>query len=246
MRRVLVLGAHSAIAQACARRYAEEGHALVLVGRDPHRLQAQAEDLRVRGASEVATVEADFADVDAHDSIWLRSDSLLSGSLDTVLLAFGVLPNQSVVEANPQAMREAFWINANAALSMLTVIANGLEGRPGSQIGVISSVAGDRGRRSNYCYGAAKAALSAFTLGLGQRLHSKGVSVTLIKPGFVDTPMTAGFRKGVLWAKPDRVARDIVAAMRQRRPVAYTPPFWRWIMAVVTHLPEFILRRRPI
>ena len=130
--------------------------------------------------------------------------------------------------------------NGTSVVSLMTAAANRFEAQGHGAIAVISSVAGDRGRQSNYVYGSAKALVSAFASGLRQRLAKKGISVTTIKPGFVDTPMTAAFKKGPLWAKPDQVAKDIVVAIDQGKTVVYTPGFWRLIMLIIKHIPEFI------
>jgi len=244
MQRVLILGAQSAIAKAFARQHAARGDHLVLVARDAQALAHAVQDFMVRGAASVQTIAQDLAQVEAHASLWQSANA--QGPIDTVLLAYGVLPDQEANESSVEETLRGFWVNANSAIALLCLMAQGMKSRAGARIGVISSVAGDRGRKSNYGYGAAKAALSAYALGMGQMLHPHGVSVTVIKPGFVDTPMTAAFKKGPLWAQPERVAKEIVHAMDSRRPILYTPFFWRWIMMVIAHLPESLLRRRPI
>jgi short-subunit dehydrogenase len=140
-------------------------------------------------------------------------------------------------------MRREFDINAVSTLALLTLLANRLEAQKHGTLAVISSVAGDRGRQSNYVYGAAKAAVTTFLGGLRQRLVKSGVAVLTIKPGFVDTPMTATIaNKGALWAQPDRVAVGIVQAIDRRRNIVYLPWFWRWIMLVIRHIPEALFK----
>jgi short-subunit dehydrogenase len=139
-------------------------------------------------------------------------------------------------------MRE-FTVNGTATIALANRIAQKLEAQGSGTLAIISSVAGDRGRASNYLYGSAKAAVSTYLSGLRQRLTPHGINVLTIKPGFVDTPMTAAFKKGALWAKPDQVARGIVHAIDKRRSVVYLPRFWWAIMAVIQGIPEFVFRR---
>ena len=240
MNRILVFGATSAIAEATARIYAQRGAALFLVGRDAARLDAIAADLRVRGATAVHAHRLDIADLDAHaaalDAAWLAL-----GDVDLALVAHGTLPDQAACDASVATALDAFAINGTATVALALALAQRL--RAPATLAVISSVAGDRGRASNLVYGSAKAAVSACLSGLRQRLHAGGVNVLTIKPGFVDTPMTAAFRKGALWAKPDAIARGIVRAVERRASVAYLPWFWWGIMRVITHIPETIFRR---
>jgi len=240
--RILIVGGTSAIAGAVARRYATRGGRLYLVARRPEALEAAAADLRVRGATDVRTGIADALDtmsapamVDAAWSAW--------DGFDVVLLAFGVLPDQARCEGNLDSTLEAFDTNGRAAIAWLTLLAKRLEAQGSGTLGVISSPAGDRGRASNYVYGASKAAVTAFASGLRQRLRASGVKVVTILPGFVDTPMTAAFRKGPIWASPDRVAADIERALSSGAPIVYTPWFWRWIMAIILHIPERVFVR---
>jgi short-subunit dehydrogenase len=128
-------------------------------------------------------------------------------------------------------------------IALATVLANRFEAQRSGSIAVISSVAGDRGRQSNYVYGAAKGAVTLLLQGLRNRLSKSGVQVLTIKPGFVDTPMTAEFKKGALWAKPDDIAHGIVSAIDRRRDVVYLPGFWRLIMLIIRHIPEPIFKR---
>ena len=163
--------------------------------------------------------------------------------IDVALLAHGTLPDQAACEADAGLALREFDTNATSTIALLTVLAQRLQDRRGATLAAISSVAGDRGRASNYLYGAAKAAVSAFLSGLRQRLTPAGVNVLTIKPGFVDTPMTREFKKGALWAKPDAVARGILRAVDKRRGVAYLPFFWWGVMTIIKHIPEFVFRR---
>jgi decaprenylphospho-beta-D-erythro-pentofuranosid-2-ulose 2-reductase len=240
--RVLIIGATSAIATAVARRYAAVSARLYLVGRRPQALAASADDLRVRGAAEVACAPLDANDVKSHaaliDLAWARW-----GGFDRVLVAHGVLPDQAECERSVDAALGSFDTNARSVLALLLLLAARLETQGASSLAVISSPAGDRGRQSNYVYGAAKASVSVLAAGLRHRLAAKDVRVLTILPGFVDTPMTASFRKGLLWATPERVAADIQRAMENGFGVVYTPWFWRWIMLIIRYVPERIFVR---
>lgn len=242
MRKILIVGATSAIAEATARLFAARGDALYLAGRNPDRLQILADDLRTRGANLVATARFDARDYDGHADLIDSAVHALDG-LDTVLIAHGTLPDQKACEASFVAARDAFEVNALSVISFLTPIANRFEAQSGGTIAVISSVAGDRGRQSNYVYGAAKSCLDTFLEGLAHRLATANVAVITVKPGFVDTPMTAAFQKGPLWASPEQVARDIDRAIAKGRRVIYTPWFWRWIMRIIRSVPTFVFHR---
>ena len=243
MRKILIIGATSAIAEACARLFAARGDALFLVARDAAHLQTIADDLGVRGAVRAAHATLDVTDFSAHQAIIDQAERELGG-IDIVLIAHGTLSDQSQCENAVYALRREFDINALSTMSLLTTLANTFEARKRGTLAVISSVAGDRGRQSNYVYGSAKAAMSAFLSGLRQRLAKVDVDVLTIKPGFVDTPMTAAIaNKGALWAKPDQIAAGIVRAIDRRRSVVYLPWFWAPIMLVIRHIPEPIFKR---
>lgn len=242
MNRVLIIGATSAMAEAVAREFAQRGDALFLYARDSQRTEAIAADLRVRGASAVACGVLDVTEISAHAAALDRAITVLDG-LDIVLIAHGTLPDQKRCEQSVEATLHEFQTNALSTLALCTLLANQLERRRAGTLAVISSVAGDRGRASNYVYGAAKAAVSEFLSGLRQRLHPAGVNVLTIKPGFVDTPMTAGFQKGPLWATPAQVGGAIHHAILARKPVLYTPGFWWAIMHLIRAIPERLFLR---
>jgi len=242
MRKILIMGATSAIAEATAREFARRGDALMLVGRNAERLQAIAADLKLRGAALAEVRVLDAREVDAYPA--LLDDATRSlGGLDTALIAHGTLSDQAQCQLDAARMLEEFRINALSVMVLCTHLANRFEAQGQGTIAVISSVAGDRGRQSNYVYGSAKAAVTAFSSGLRQRLYPKGVRVVTIKPGFVDTPMTAAFKKGPLWASPPAVGKTIAQAMIRGTPVVYTPWFWWGIMAIIKAIPEFVFRR---
>ena len=238
----LIIGATSAIAEAAARLLAERGGSLYLVGRNTARLEAIAADLAVRGAAAVTTENMDSNAFELHEPMIERAHAAL-GRIDSVLIAHGTLSDQKACESSPALTREEITTNALSVVSLLTLLANRFESQRCGTIVVISSVAGDRGRASNYVYGSAKALVTAFCSGLRQRLSSAGVRVITIKPGFVDTPMTRAFRKGLIWAQPAAVARGIVRAMDRRQGTVYLPAFWRPIMLAVRLIPEPLFSR---
>lgn len=241
--RVLIVGATSAIAHAVARRYAERGARIFLVARRAPALEANADDLRTRGAAEVKTALRDLSRIEQHASM-LDSAYAAFGGFDLALVAHGSLPDQPLGERSVDHALASFDTNARSVVALLTLLAQRFESEGGGAIGVIASPAGERGRASNYIYGAGKAAVINFAAGLRNRLHKRGVRVLTILPGFVDTPMTADIsQKGFLWASPQRVARDIEAALDHGFGVVYTPWFWRWIMAAIRTIPERLFVR---
>jgi short-subunit dehydrogenase len=240
MQKILIIGATSAIAEAVARVYALRGSAIFLVGRSAARLDAIAADLQVRGAQQVASAVLDVNDLPGH-AVTLDAAWSAFGRIDTVVIAHGTLPDQAACDASIDVALREFSTNGTSTIALAGALAHRLQS--GATLAVISSVAGDRGRASNYLYGSAKAAVSTYLSGLGQRLRPNGVNVLTIKPGFVDTPMTAAFKKGALWATPDKVAAGIAKAIDKRRPIAYLPGFWWAIMMVIKNIPEFVFRR---
>jgi decaprenylphospho-beta-D-erythro-pentofuranosid-2-ulose 2-reductase len=242
MKRILIVGATAAIAEATARRFATRGDALFLAGRNVSALQAIADDLKLRGAAAVTTAAFDAREPETFPAMLATAVQRLGG-LDMALIAHGTLSHQPSSETSWDALREEFTVNALSVMAMCLLLARYFTPQGHGVIAAISSVAGDRGRKSNYTYGASKAAVNTFLSGLRQQLYASGVRVVTIKPGFVDTPMTAAYKKGALWATPARVARDIARAMDRGTPVLYTPWFWRPIMAVVRSVPEIIFRR---
>ena len=242
MRKILIVGATSAIAEQAARRFAADGDALFLVGRRADRLEAVADDLKVRGAHTTGTHVMDADDLAAHAPMLDAAEAALGG-LDTVLVAYGTLPDQAACAADPATAVAAWHTNAVSQIALLTDVANRFERQGHGLIAAISSVAGDRGRASNYVYGSAKAGLNAFLDGLRHRLFGSGVQVLTIRPGMVDTPMTAEFDKGPLFARPEKVGGDIHKAIGKRRAVCYTPGFWWLIMTVIQSLPRAVFHR---
>jgi short-subunit dehydrogenase len=240
---VAVLGATSAIAEASARLWAMQGARLFLAGRNDGRLAAIAQDLRVRGAAEVAVWSGDLTDISAHAGLVGALEDAL-GAPDVVLLAWGTLTDQARAEADPAYAAREIGGNFTAPVALILALGPSMLARGRGVIACITSVAGERGRASNFVYGAAKGGLQRFLEGYRHRLHGRGVAVLDIRPGFVSTPMTEHLAQaGPLWATPAQVAADIVRAVERRHAVLHTPWFWRWIMLVVRSLPRFLLHR---
>jgi NAD(P)-dependent dehydrogenase (short-subunit alcohol dehydrogenase family) len=245
MQKILIFGATSAIASACARRWIADGAALFLVGRNPDKLDALVADLGVRSGdpARVHAAQADLDDTATHPALFECAVAALGG-LDIVLIAQGTLPDQAACAASAELSLKEIHTNALAPISLMTLAANRFDAQGHGALVVIGSVAGDRGRQSNYVYGAAKGMLALFMQGLRHRFGMSAVQIVTVKPGFVDTPMTAAFDKsGFLWAQPDAIAAGILAAIRKRRGVAYLPGIWFWIMWVIRSIPDVIFKR---
>jgi short-subunit dehydrogenase len=229
----VIIGATSAIAQEVAKLYANAGATLFLVGRNESKLLAVASDLRVRGALDVDTFVADLADRSRDAEILAAAGA----NPDVVLIAHGSLPDQRAIDTDANAQVTEFELNATSVIALAAHFANVLERNRRGTLAVIGSVAGDRGRRSNYVYGAAKAAIHSYCDGLRGRLAEVGVPVVLIKPGWVDTPMTSAIKKNPLFASAASVARGIQRAIEGGRATVYVPGYWRWISLIVQMLP---------
>lgn len=242
MKTVAVFGATSAIASACSRRWAMNEARFFLVGRDEEKLRQVRDDLVVHGAS-VAMHVLDLNEIDRHAAMLDKCFEAL-GRVDVALVAHGTLSDQGKCETDAQHAVHEFTSNGLSVIALLTELARRMEPQKSGCIAVISSVAGDRGRSSNYLYGAAKAAVTQFCSGLRGRLFASGVNVLTIKPGFVDTPMTQGLSlPRLLLASPEKVARDITKAVETGRNTIYTPWFWRPIMLIIALVPEFVFKR---
>jgi len=240
---IIIIGATSGIAQAVARRYAVEQAALFLVARDADKLDMVAADLRARGASTVHTYTMDATDYARLDDMCHTAWGCMD-HVDVVLIAHGTLPDQKRAQADVHYGIREFRVNGESVIAAMAVLGQRLQTQGRGVLAVIGSVAGDRGRGSNYLYGSAKAAVDAFASGLRARLFKAGVHVLTIKPGFVATPMTAGLDLPArLTAQPDKVAQDIVRAVARKQDVLYTPGFWRLIMLIIRLVPNPIFKR---
>jgi hypothetical protein len=240
---VLIIGASSGIAEAVARRYAMQGARIYLVGRNIQRIKVIATDLLARGASDAKTFEMDAHNVDIMphmlDGVWAAF-----GTVDVALIAHGTLPDQQRSEHDIEYAAMEFRTNAESVITCMAGVAQRFDKQGEGVIAVVGSVAGDRGRVSNYLYGAAKASIESYASGVRAKLFNRGVHVLTIKPGFVATAMTANLNlPELLIVQPERVAVDIQRAIVRRTNVLYTPWFWRYIMIIIRWMPEVIFKR---
>ena len=245
---VLVAGASSGLARALAEALAARGHGLVLAARDAAEAGRTAADLALRFGVPTAALGFDAHDAAETAALVPRGDAALPGGLSGVVVAFAAMPSQEEVEADPAAFLAMIDVNVRSTSALLEAAAAALATRPGSFLCAFSSVAGDRGRRSNYAYGSTKAALSAAMEGLSARLAPCGVRVLCVRPGPADTAMSWGVVNPAspLVARPETVARDVLRALDRGRAVVYTPWVWRPIMAFLRALPAPLFRRLPI
>ena len=241
--RVLIIGASSSIGCAIAHRLAADRKRLLLAGRDSDEMATIAADLRLRYNAEVSTQVFEALAFATHGTFFntLHENDALEG----IILCHGYMVDQALSETDFEEAVKTFDINLTSYVSILHRAAHYFRERGGGYICALSSVAGDRGRQSNFTYGASKAGLTVYLQGLRNRLAPYGVAVITVKPGFVDTGMTWGLLKpgSPLVATPDRVAGDIVRVIERRRDVIYTPWFWRWIMAIICSIPERVFKR---
>ncbi|MFM8312776.1 MAG: SDR family oxidoreductase [Deltaproteobacteria bacterium] len=240
--KMLIFGATSAIAEAVARKVAYDHGDLFLVGRNSETLDLMAQDLSVRGAGRVGKANGDLTHLEKFTE-WVESAAHFMKGIDVILIAHGSLGEQKELEKNSDLAFDIFNVNFISAALLAETSARYLEKGGRGVIAVIGSVAGDRGRQSNYYYGSAKAGLECFLQGLRNRLFPLGVRVLTIKPGFVSTPMTAHLKQNFLFAKPEVVATGILKAIRNHKDVVYLPWFWRWIMCVIQSIPEILFKR---
>jgi short-subunit dehydrogenase len=242
----LILGASSAIARAFAHAAAADGADILLAGRDRDDLETTATDLRVRFGRRAAVLSFDAADHAGHAAALAAARSFAGAGTLNLFLAFGTMPAQAAIDADPGLIAGVTETNYVGAAHVLHVAAPIFEGQRAGRIVVLSSVAGDRGRLSNYVYGAAKAALTTYLQGLRARLWRSGVAVTTVKPGPVDTAMTFGLDKLPLLVPPQTVADACLKAAKRGTEVLYVPGPWRIIMAILRHIPERIFKRLKI
>lgn len=237
---ILILGASSDIARGVADKFASEGWSLLLAGRDSDKLARDAADMKLRHNVAATSLKFDALDFDSHNNFW----ESISEKPDCVVCVFGYLGDQKVSERDWSEARKAIDTNFTGAVSILNIAANYYEERKSGAIIGISSVAGDRGRMSNYLYGSAKAGFTAYLSGLRARLSKSGVKVITVKPGFVATRMTEGMPlPPLLTASPAAVAGDIYRAFVKGKPVVYTKWFWKFIMLIIIHIPERVFQK---
>lgn len=240
---VLVVGATSGIARALVRELARFNFDLILAARDTGEMEIMAADLRVRSKSKVVVTPFDavgegVVEQERDAEFWQRALKICNGQLHGVVLCHAVMPEQEKAQRDWKTSRAMIEANYASYVSLLNISAEYFEGRSEGFLAAIGSVAGDRGRKGNYIYGSTKAALSVLMQGVRQRLAATGVSVITIKPGPIDTAMTFGMDKLPLLVPPERVARDILRAIRQQKEIIYTPAPWRIIMTLMCLVPE--------
>jgi len=240
--KILIIGATSAIAKASARIYAELGCSLHLIARRDDQLALLASDLLVRGASTVSHSVLDLNKFAAHEKTLDAAFTELGG-IDIALICHGSLPDQEKVEQNFKQAQKEINTNGISIISLLTELTPKFIEQQQGSIAVITSVAGDRGRQPNFVYGAAKSLVSTYLQGLRGKLLAYNVNIVDIRPGLVDSPMTAQFPKGPLWSSPECIAQKIVKSIRRGSHTVYAPGYWRVIMFVVSAIPEFIFKR---
>ncbi|MCP5006940.1 MAG: SDR family oxidoreductase [Planctomycetes bacterium] len=237
---VLIIGAKSDIAKATARTYAENGYNLYLAARRSHELEKFARDVHIRTQKDVKCVDLDILDYASHEAFY---DALEVKPLG-VISAVGYLGKQEKAQSDFKEAQKIIDTNYTGVVSLLNIIADEFEKRKSGFIVGISSVAGDRGRKSNYVYGSSKAALTAYLSGLRNRLHDANVHVLTVKPGFVETEMTEGMAlPEKLTAQPEEVAVDIYKAQQKEKSVLYTKWMWRWVMLIIRSIPEFQFKK---
>lgn len=240
---VVILGATSGIARAVAVEYARRDRDLLLAARDFEECEAVARDLAVRYGVRAEAMVWDAADFDGHADFFAKCLERAGEGLEGVVLCSGFMDEQAKAQADWPTAKRTMDVNLTGPVTTLERFAAHFEARRSGFIAALSSVAGDRGRQSNYIYGASKAGLTAYLQGLRNRLCHAGVPVTTIKPGFVDTSMTWGKPGLFLVASPESAARAIVRAIEKRKDVAYVPWFWRYIILIIRAVPEFQFKR---
>lgn len=245
MRRVLIVGATSPLARYMAHEFARQGDTLLLAARDAEELERVASDVRVRFGIPVHTARFDAAAMQEHEAFWQEVVRML-GEVDGVVWVAGTMDALEEAFREPRAVQRLIDVNFTGAASLLTLAACYFEERGKGFIAGVSSVAGDRGRGQNYPYGAAKGGFSLFLQGLRNRLSKRGVQVTTIKPGFIDTRMTWGRDKLPFLASPQRVARESVQAILRGKDIAYVPAIWWLVMLVIRAIPERVFKRMQI
>ena len=241
---VAVIGATSAVAQAAIRLWAQRGCALTLIARNASELERIKADALVRGAPSVTTLLGE-----ATDAAFITESLRSMAAPREALIAYGSLSDSARADTDAAYLAEELHANFVSAALWAQGLAERMasENAAGGTIAVISSVAGDRGRGSNHAYGAAKAGLTAFCSGLRARMAARRVHVVTVKPGFIDSPMTAHIaKKGALWATPEAIAAGILNGIDKKRDVVYLPGFWRLIMLIISHIPEGIFKRLKI
>lgn len=243
MKKLVVFGATSAISQAFLNLVAKKYDAIVLIARDSVQLEEIAAHVRIVSGANVEVIVSDLSNIEAHGKLIEES---CNNGVTCALISYGQLTDQERCKIDPSYAMDQFILNGTSTISLSAAVAAVFAKQGGGVLAVVGSVAGDRGRRSNYYYGAAKSAVASFLSGLRSDMLQHGVTVVTVKPGFVDTPMTKDFKKGLLWASAEKVAADISTAIEKKRSELYTPWFWRYIMLIIKCIPEFLFKKLPL
>lgn len=240
---VLMIGAKSDIAKATAREYAKNGYDLYLAARNVNELEEFSQDIITRTQKRVKLVELDILDYESHQTFYDHLEEKPLG----VISAIGYLGEQDKAQSDFNEAKKIMDTNYTGIVSLFNIIADDFEKRRSGFMVGISSVAGDRGRKSNYIYGSAKAALTAYLSGLRNRLYDAQVHVLTVKPGFVATKMTEDMDlPEKLTAQPEEVAEDIYNAQQKGKNVLYAKWMWRWVMLIIRNIPEFQFKKMSI
>jgi decaprenylphospho-beta-D-erythro-pentofuranosid-2-ulose 2-reductase len=242
---VLVLGGGSDLALATCERLAPRARTIVLAARKPETLDGAVADLLRKGTERVEAIAFDATDYASHDAFVTQTFERY-GDFDVVLLAFGVLGEQHEAERVGRVAREIIEANFVGAVSVGVPLAQRLRDQGHGSLVVLSSVAGERARRSNFIYGASKAGFDAFFQGFGDALAGSGVHVMIVRPGFVHTKMTAGMKAAPLATTPEKVADAIVDGLRNEREIIWVPGALRFVMSALRHVPRPLFRRLPL
>lgn len=242
IKNIYVFGATSKIAEETLKNYAKDGANLYLVGRDIDKIEIVKKDLIARGAGKILVETCEALNWEKHP-ITIKNANESIGQLDLIFIAHGTLPDNEQIRNNQMKVIEEFNINCTSVISLCTVASEYLESKGKGTIAVISSVAGERGRQSNFIYGSAKGGVSKYLEGLRNRLYEKGIKVITIKPGMVDTPMTKDLKKGLLFASPASVGKQIYNGINVGRDVMFVPGYWRIIMGIIKSIPESIFKK---
>jgi len=241
----IILGGSSAIARAYAQEAARHGCAVILAGRDIEDLQRTAADITIRTHVNCQVLHFDANKLESHTKFVKQCLNLAKGHIN-VLLAFAIMPSQSNIDKDAKLQQQIIHTNYVASVSILTHFAPIFEKQKSGHIAAIGSVAGDRGRLENYVYGSTKTGLHTFLQGFRARLYRQDVTVTTIKPGFIDTSMTYGKEGMFLVASPQACAEAIFKQSLKGKEVYYFPWFWRWIMLSVRLIPERYFKKTNI
>ncbi len=240
---ILIIGAKSDIAKSVARKYAENGYDIYLAARNSSELEDFANDINLRTQKTAICLDLDILDIASHESFYNRLEEKPLG----IISVAGYLGEQDKAQVDFNESKKIIDTNYVGIVSLINIVANDFEKRKSGFIVGISSVAGDRGRKSNYIYGSAKAALTTYLSGLRNRLHEANIQVLTVKPGFVATKMTEGMDlPEKLTAQPEEVANDIFNAQQKGKNVLYSKWIWRWVMVIIKSIPEFQFKKMSI